>query len=90
MDDERKLFDKLMEATEGAMASLQREVTQASARAQQAARAQLQLATSEDVARLQATLDRIEAGLSEANRRLASLEAAQGGTGTAPGPGASF
>jgi hypothetical protein len=75
MDDERKLFDRLMEATEGAIAN----VTSAAQRAQQSAVQQLPFATADDVARLQATLDRIEAGLNDVNRRLVNLEGRQSG-----------
>lgn len=74
--DERKLFDRLMEATEGAMAN----IATTAQRAQTAAIAQMPFANADDVARLQASLDRIEAGLNDLNRRLVNLE------GRSPGP----
>jgi uncharacterized alpha-E superfamily protein len=80
-DEERGIFDRMVEATEGAVSNLGREVSQMGQRAQQAARAQLQLATADDVARMQASLDRIEAAVNDLHRRLDRLD---GPPGTGP------
>jgi hypothetical protein len=82
MDDERSLLNRMMEMTESAMAKMQAEVSQMSQRAQQTARQGLNFATSEDVARLQAQLDRIEAAMNDVVRRQG------GGSGTTPGDAA--
>jgi len=83
MDDRKNIIDRLTGATEGTVARVQQEMSQntvvtstkerASAmrqRAQQAAISQLHLATREDVARLQASLDRVEAALNDLAKRM--------------------
>jgi phage-related tail protein len=83
MDDRKSIIDRITGATEETVARVQQEMSQntvvtatkerASAmrqRAQQAAMSQLQLATREDVARLQASLDRTEAALNDLSKRL--------------------
>jgi hypothetical protein len=83
MDDRKSIKDRITGATEGTVARVQQEMSQNTVvtatkeratamrlRAQQAAMSQLQLATREDVARLQASLDRVEAALNDLSKRL--------------------
>jgi len=83
MDDRKTLLERVMGATEETVSRVQSEVShstvvnatreRASAvrqRAQAAALSQFPLATQEDVARLQAQLDRVEAALAEIARKL--------------------
>ena len=84
MDDDRKtIFDRISGATEETVARVQQEVSQSAVvnatreraqavrqRAQAAAVSQLQLATADDVARIQASLDRIEAAVSDLAKRI--------------------
>ena len=76
-------MDRINSATEGTVQRVQQEMSQNTVvtatkeratamrlRAQQAAMSQLQLATREDVARLQASLDRVEAALNDLSKRL--------------------
>jgi len=79
MDDRKNIMDRVMEATDATRTRVQQEVAQSPMvsatkeralavrqRAQTAALSQLHLATREDIARMQASLDRIEAAWSEA------------------------
>ena len=81
-DDHRTLFERITEATEETVARVQQEVSQSTVmnatreraqavrqRAQQAALSQLQVATRDDIARIQASLDRIEAALTDISKR---------------------
>jgi hypothetical protein len=83
MDDRKSIMDRINSATEGTVQRVQQEMSQNTVvtatkeratamrlRAQQAAMSQLQLATREDVARLQASLDRVEAALNDLSKRL--------------------
>jgi DNA anti-recombination protein RmuC len=83
MDDRKNIIDRITGATEGTVARVQQEMSQNTVvtatkeratamrlRAQQAAMSQLQLATREDVARLQASLDRVEAALNDLAKRM--------------------
>jgi hypothetical protein len=83
MDDRKTLLERVVEATEGTVSRVQHEVSQSSVmlatrerassarqRAQAAAINQLPLATRDDVERVQASLDRIEASLAELAKRL--------------------
>ena len=83
MDDRKSIIDRITGATEDTVARVQQEMSQTTVvnaprerapsmrqRAQQAAVSQLQVATREDVARLQASLDRIEAALNDLTKRL--------------------
>ena len=74
MDEERNLMQKMVEMTEAAMTRMQAEVSQMTQKAQSAASGKLSYATSDDIARLQAQLDRIEAAVNDALGR-------RGGTG---------
>lgn len=78
MDDRKSIIDRITEVTEETVSRVQHEVSHRNVvaatreragavreRAQRAAIGQLQLATHEDVARLQASLDRIEAALAD-------------------------
>jgi hypothetical protein len=83
MDDRKNIIGRITGATEETVARMQQEMSQSTVvtatkeratamrhRAQQAAMSQLQLATREDVARLQASLDRVEAALNDLAKRL--------------------
>ena len=83
MDDRKTLLERVMGATEETVNRVQSEVAQSTVvaatrerasavrqRAQAAALGQLPLATQEDVARLQAQLDRVEAALADIARKL--------------------
>jgi hypothetical protein len=83
MDDRKSIIDRITGATEDTVARVQQEMSQRTVvnatkeratamrlRAQQAAMSQLQVATREDVARLQASLDRVEAALNDLAKRL--------------------
>ena len=83
MDDRKSIIDRITGATEDTVARVQQEMSQSTVvnatkeratamrqRAQQAAMSQLQVATREDVARLQASLDRVEAALNDLAKRL--------------------
>ena len=85
-DDRRSVVDRVLDVAESAMARVQQEMAgspvvaatkeRAQAvrdRAQTAAKAQLQLASAEDVARLQASLDRIEAAVNDIALELRGL-----------------
>ena len=76
-------MDRITGATEDTVARVQQEMSQSSVvnatkeratamrlRAQQAAVSQLHVATRDDVARLQASLDRVEAALNDLAKRL--------------------
>src|SRR5919202_367135 len=94
-DDRRSVVDRVLDVAESAMARVQQEMAgspvvaatkeRAQAvrdRAQTAAKAQLQLASAEDVARLQASLDRIEAAVNDIALELRGLRG-----GADPGSG---
>jgi hypothetical protein len=83
MDDRKNIIDRITGVTEETVARVQQEMSQSTVmnatreratamrqRAQQAAVSQLQVATREDVARLQASLDRVEAALNDLTKRL--------------------
>jgi MoxR-like ATPase len=83
MDDRKSIIDRITGATEDTVSRMQQEMSQNTVvtatkeratamrqRAQQAAMSQLQLATRDDVARLQASLDRVEAALNDLAKRL--------------------
>ena len=83
MDDRKSIIDRITGATEDTVARMQQEMSQSTVvnatkeratamrqRAQQAAMSQLHVATREDVARLQASLDRVEAALNDLAKRL--------------------
>jgi hypothetical protein len=83
MDDRKNIIDRITGATEETVQRVQQEMSQSTVvtatkeratamrlRAQQAAMSQLQLATRDDVARLQASLDRVEAALNDLAKRL--------------------
>jgi hypothetical protein len=83
MDDRKTLLERMMGATEETVSRVQSEVAQSTVvaatrerasavrqRAQAAALSQLPLATQEDIARLQAQLDRVEAALADLSRKL--------------------
>jgi hypothetical protein len=82
MDERKSIIDRITEATEETVSRVQQEVAQRNVvaatreragavreRAQRVALSQLQLATHEDVARLQASLDRIEAAVADLARK---------------------
>ncbi len=100
MDDRKSLLERVMGATEDTVSRVQSEVSQSTVvaatrerasavrqRAQAAALSQLPLATQEDVARLQASLDRVEAALADINRKLPAKPAPR--RTTKPKPAAS-
>jgi hypothetical protein len=83
MDDRKKIIERVMEATDATVNRVQQEVAQSPMvsatkeraqavrhRAQTAALSQLNLATREDVARMQASLDRIEAAVNDLAKRV--------------------
>ena len=83
MDDRKKILERVMEATDATVNRVQQEVAQSPMvsatkeraqavrhRAQTAALSQLHLATREDVARMQASLDRIEAAVNDLAKRV--------------------
>jgi hypothetical protein len=82
MDDRKSIIDRVMEARDATVSRVQqgvqsptvsatRERAQAvRQRAQTAALSQLHLATQEDIARIQASLDRIEAAVNDLAKRL--------------------
>jgi hypothetical protein len=82
MDDRKSIIDRVMEARDATVNRVQqgvqsptvsatRERAQAvRQRAQTAALSQLHLATQEDIARIQASLDRIEAAVNDLAKRL--------------------
>jgi hypothetical protein len=87
MDDRKSLIERVVGATEETVTRVQHEVTNsavlsatrerasaARTKAQQAALNQLQLATRDDIAALQASLDRIEAAVSDLAKRLPKAE----------------
>jgi len=89
MDERKSIIDRVLGATDATVTRVQNEVSnremvtatkeRASAvrqRAPTAALSQLHLATREDVARLQASLDRIEAALKDLSKRLPEGQAA--------------
>ncbi|HUZ84547.1 MAG TPA: hypothetical protein VMU66_07625 [Gaiellales bacterium] len=82
MDDEKSRLDRVIEAAGDRVSRVGQEVAQSpvvtatrdragavAQRAQRVALSQLQVATREDVARLQASLDRIEAAVSDLARK---------------------
>jgi hypothetical protein len=88
MDDRKTLIERISEVTEETVSRVQQEVAQRNVvaatreragavreKAQRAALGQLQLATHEDVARLQASLDRIEAAVNDLAKRVGSRPA---------------
>jgi hypothetical protein len=90
MDDRKSIIDRVMEATDATKNRVQQGVSgspmvsatkeRAEAvrhRAQSAALSQLHLATREDVARIQASLDRIEAAVNDLARRVPEARAAK-------------
>lgn len=90
MDDRKKILDRVMEATDATRTRVQQEVAQSPMvsatkeraqavrqRAQTAALSQLHLATREDVARMQASLDRIEAAVNDLAKRVPQARAAK-------------
>jgi hypothetical protein len=89
MDDRKSIIDRVMEATDATKNRVQQGVSgspmvsatkeRAEAvrhRAQSAALSQLNLATREDVARIQASLDRIEAAVNDLAKRMPAPRAA--------------
>jgi hypothetical protein len=84
MDESNKsMMERMLDAAEAAVARMQQEVSQSPVvsatkeraqavrdRAQSAATTQFQLASADDVARLQASLDRIEAAVNDIAREL--------------------
>jgi hypothetical protein len=89
MDDRKTIIDRVMEATDATKSRVQQGVSgspmvsatkeRAEAvrqRAQSAALSQLNLATREDVARIQASLDRIEAAVNDMTKRMPAPRAA--------------
>jgi hypothetical protein len=90
MDDRKKILERVMEATDATRSRVQQEVAQnpmmsatkeraqaVRQRAQTAALSQLHLATREDVARIQASLDRIEAAVNDLAKRVPQARAAK-------------
>jgi hypothetical protein len=90
MDDRKKILERVMEATDATVNRVQQEVAQSPMvsatkeraqavrhRAQTAALSQLHLATREDVARMQASLDRIEAAVNDLAKRVPEARAAK-------------
>ena len=88
MDDRKKILERVMEATDATRTRVQQEVAQSPMvsatkeraqavrqRAQTAALSQLHLATREDVARIQASLDRIEAAVNDLAKRVPQARA---------------
>jgi uncharacterized coiled-coil protein SlyX len=82
MDDRKTIIDRVMEARDATVSRVQQGVQSpsvsatkeraraASQRAQIAALSQLHVATRDDVARLQASLDRIEAAVNDLAKRM--------------------
>jgi hypothetical protein len=85
MSEERRLIDRVVEATETAMTRMQQEMTQMTQRASQAASSNLPVATRDDVARLQASLDRIEAAVNDLTAEMRGRTGAPGGDVTGAG-----
>jgi hypothetical protein len=90
MDDRKKILERVIEATDATRTRVQQEVSQSPMvsatkeraqavrqRAQTAALSQLHLATREDVARIQASLDRIEAAVNDLAKRVPQARAAK-------------
>jgi hypothetical protein len=90
MDDRKKILERVIEATDATRTRVQQEVAQSPMvsatkeraqavrqRAQTAALSQLHLATREDVARIQASLDRIEAAVNDLAKRVPQPRAAK-------------
>ena len=90
MDDRKKILERVMEATDATRTRVQQEVAQSPMvsatkeraqavrhRAQTAALSQLHLATRDDVARMQASLDRIEAAVNDLAKRVPAARAAK-------------
>jgi hypothetical protein len=82
MDEHKSIIDRVMEARDATMNRVQQGVQNPTVsatkeraqavrqRAQTAALSQLHLATQEDIARIQASLDRIEAAVNDLAKRL--------------------
>jgi len=89
MDDRKTIIDRVLEARDATVNRVQQGVQTPSVsatkerahavrqRAQMAALAQLHLASRDDVARLQASLDRIEAAVNDLAKRLPEAKAAR-------------
>jgi hypothetical protein len=90
MDDRKSIIDRVMEATDATKSRVQQGVSTSPVvsatkeraeavrhRAQTAALSQLNLATREDVARIQASLDRIEAAVNDLAKRVPEARAAK-------------
>jgi hypothetical protein len=90
MDDRKTIIDRVLEATDATksrvsqgvsgspMVSATRERAESvRQRAQSAAMSQLNLVTREDVARIQASLDRIEAAVNDLAKRVPEARAAK-------------
>jgi hypothetical protein len=89
MDDRKTIIDRVLEARDATVNRVQQGVQSPSVsatkeralavrdRAQTAALSQLHLATREDVARLQASLDRIEAAVNDLAKRVPEEKAAR-------------
>jgi hypothetical protein len=90
MDDRKKILERVMEATDATRTRVQQEVSQSPMvsatkeraqavrhRAQTAALSQLHLATREDIVRMQASLDRIEAAVNDLAKRVPATRAAK-------------
>lgn len=90
MDDRKKILERVMEATDATRTRVQQEVAQSPMvsatkeraqavrqRAQTAALSQLHLATRDDIARIQASLDRIEAAVNDLAKRVPEPRAAK-------------
>lgn len=87
MDEERSRLDRVIEAAGERVTRVGQDLVQSPVvtatrdranavanRAQRVALSQMQMATREDVARLQASLDRIEAALADIARRVPAAE----------------
>jgi hypothetical protein len=90
MDDRKKILERVMEATDATRTRVQQEVAQSPMvsatkeraqavrhRAQTAALSQLHLATREDIVRMQASLDRIEAAVNDLAKRVPEARTAK-------------
>ncbi len=90
MDDRKSIIDRVMEATDATKRRVQQGVSASPVmsatkeraeavrhRAQSAALSQLHFATREDVARIQASLDRIEAAVNDLAKRVPAARAAK-------------
>jgi hypothetical protein len=98
MDDRKSIIDRVLEARDATVNRVQQGVQSPSMsatkeraqavrhRAQTAALSQLHLATREDVARIQASLDRIEAAVNDLAKRLPEEKPARPRAARTPRP----